>query len=330
VYDRFTLGDARNRWYGRAVRDAAPGRVVLDIGTGRDALWALAAARAGARHVYAVESDPTAAEQARQAVARAGLTGSVTVLEGHSTRISLPVTAQVCVSEIVGNIASAEGMMAVLGDARDRLTTPDCTWIPYRCRTRVAAVDLHRSAVPHRYALAEASLPYLAAVFTSVGYPFDVRLCLAGPVVPALISAAGTLESLIFDGSGDDPAEPGDLDLVVEVPTARLTGVLLWPTVLCRRDQPEIDALAGDTRGWAPVYAPLSVDGTPVRRGDRVRLAFTRTTSDDGVHPDYRLAARVLGRAGPPREAGQWNGAHHDPAFRAGPGYQQMFLAGNA
>jgi hypothetical protein len=86
AYNGFTAGDARNRWYGRAVRDAAPGRVVLDIGTGRDALWAVAAAEAGARHAYAVESDPAAAAQARQAVSRAGLTDRITVIEGTRPR----------------------------------------------------------------------------------------------------------------------------------------------------------------------------------------------------------------------------------------------------
>lgn len=97
IYDGFGADDARRRAYRAAIQASARGRVVLDIGTGRDALWAVEAVRAGAGHVYAVEAQPATAAQARQAVARAGVASQVTVIEGRSEQITVPQPAQVCV-----------------------------------------------------------------------------------------------------------------------------------------------------------------------------------------------------------------------------------------
>jgi len=310
VYDAFAAPGDRNRGYADAIRAAAPGRVVLDIGTGRDALWAIAAARAGARHVYAVEAQAAAAQQATRAVARAGLGDSVTVLAGDSTSVRLPRPAEVCVSEIVGNIASAEGAIAVLADARARLCAGDCVWIPFRMQTWAAAVDLSRLGPP---ALAAESLPYLHAVFAAAGGPFDLRLCLAGPVAETVVSSAAVVESVVFDGRRDPP--PADAltvaDLRLDVPGARPTGLLLWARVAPSASGREIDTLTGDGRGWAPVYVPL-----PAAPADRFRVGFERRTSDDGRHPDYAVTVD-----GTPA----WAGPHHGGGFRATAFYRDLF-----
>jgi ribosomal protein L11 methyltransferase PrmA len=311
VYDAFDAADDRNRGYDEAIRAAAPGKVVLDIGTGRDALWAIAAARAGARHVYAVEAQPAVAAQAGRAVARAGLDDRVTVLHGDSTTVRIPRPAQVCVSEIVGNIASAEGAIAVLADARARLCAADCDWIPFRMQTWVAAADVTRLGPP---ALAAESLPYLHAVFAAAGGPFDLRLCLAGPAAETIVSSVAPVESVVFDRRrGAPPLDASaEIDLRVEVPGARATGLLLWARVAPSARGPEIDALTGDGRGWAPVYAPFSRPAG----GERIRVGFERRTSDDGRHPDY--AVTVDGAAA-------WAGRHHGGGFRAGAFYRELF-----
>lgn len=101
---------------------AGRGRVVLDIGTGPFALLALAAARAGASRVFALESDGRVAAAAREAVAAATdvPSGLVEVIEGLSTEVSLPEPADIIVAEVVGNVASEEGFVATMRDARDR------------------------------------------------------------------------------------------------------------------------------------------------------------------------------------------------------------------
>ena len=318
VYDAFDAADDRCRAYRDAIRSTAADRVVLDIGTGRDALWAIEAARCGARHVYAIEADPTAAARAARTVATAGVGDRVTVLPGLSTEQTLPVRAELCVSEIIGNIASAEGAIPVLDDARRRLTAPGCVWIPFRMQTWAAAVDL-TAAAP--LALAAESLPYLRAVFAAAGPPFDPRLCLAGPAGETIVSTAAPLESAVFTAATHPPHGPPHdavttADLRIEV-AARVTGLLLWVRVAAASTGGrEIDALAGGTRGWAPVYVPIAAAGLPVRAGDRMPVGFARRTGDDHLHPDYEIT--VDGRQA-------WHSPHHGGPFRASEFYRDLF-----
>lgn len=102
--------------------------IVVDIGTGTGVL-AVGAARAGARHVYAVEATPLA-EHAREVVRANGLADRVTIVEGWSTRVRLPERADVAVAEILGSDALEERVLPVLLDARKRLLAPDARLIP--------------------------------------------------------------------------------------------------------------------------------------------------------------------------------------------------------
>ena len=313
VYDAFAAPDRRHRSYADAVRAAAPGRVVLDLGTGRDALWAIEAAAAGARHVYAIEVDAGAAAHARRAIADAGFADRVTLLPGHSTEQTLPVRAQVCVSEIVGNIASAEGAVPALNDARRRLCEPDCVWIPFRMQTWAAAADLSPLGDP---VLAAESRHYAERIFADAGGPFDLRLCLAGPVAELMISAPVLLESDVFDSRRTPPvADAGAAPTLTVTAPGRLTGLLLWPRVAVTAGGREIDALDGG-RGWAPVWVPLPP--ARVRPGDTVAVGFRRSTGADGCHPDYELA--VDG-------AVAWRSPHRGGPFRASSFYRALFVS---
>lgn len=105
-----------------------PDDVVVDIGTGTGVL-ALGAARAGARHVYAIEATPLA-HQARKVVEANGLGDRVTVVQGWSTRVSLPERGTLAVAEILGSDALEERALPVVLDARKRLLAPDARLVP--------------------------------------------------------------------------------------------------------------------------------------------------------------------------------------------------------
>jgi hypothetical protein len=130
---------------------------VLDIGTGPYALLALFAARAGAKRVYAVEANPLAAQQAREAVAAAEdadvPAGVVTIIEGFSTAIALPERVDLLVAEIIGSVASEEGLHATIRDARARhVKRPDDpkSYIPVRVQTWGAPATLAPHSLQRR------------------------------------------------------------------------------------------------------------------------------------------------------------------------------------
>jgi protein arginine N-methyltransferase 1 len=235
------------------------------------------------------------------------------------------------VSEIVGNIASAEGIVAVIADAARRLCAPDCSWIPDSCQTRAAAVDLSAFIAPGSYAIAAEALPYLERTFAAVGHPFDLRLCLAGPVEDTVISSVGTVESIRLGHTGQPPPyeTTAAASLLVHPSAQRLTGLLLWPTISCAPGHPALDALQRTTRSWAPVYMPISSTGIRVRHSEQVQIRFTTAISDDQIHPDYHITTH-LQTAGGTRHLATWHAPHHGYTFRGCDLYQRLFPAQTA
>ncbi|WP_060948899.1 50S ribosomal protein L11 methyltransferase [Streptomyces hygroscopicus] len=318
VYDMMLKDEDRVGRYAAAVPRYAPGRTVLDIGTGQDAVWALAAARAGARHVWAVEVMPKSAEIARKVIEEAGFADRITVIEGLSTEIELPERVDMCVSEIIGTLGGSEGAGSVLRDARERLVKPHGLFIPHRSATTAVALDLGSATGGEPPGFPPAVFRFVENVFAAVGRPFDLRVCLAGlqesPEVRerSYLSDAVEVEPLEFNGDlrpeGVDRAEltftrPGHF-------SGLALGVRLWAA----EDDVPIDSLHNWST-WTPVYAPLSETGLPVQPGDRFAFEFTTTMSDDGVHPDYALTGE-LHRDGGPAVPLRWRSAHHPEGFR--------------
>ncbi|HEV7858806.1 MAG TPA: 50S ribosomal protein L11 methyltransferase [Pyrinomonadaceae bacterium] len=113
-------------------RNVQAGDVVLDIGTGTG-IYAMAAAQAGARHVYAIEAGPIA-RAARALFEVNGLSDRITLLRGWSTELWLPERADVLISEVIGNEPLAEGVVGVTKDALKRLVKPDARLVPSRIK----------------------------------------------------------------------------------------------------------------------------------------------------------------------------------------------------
>ena len=101
---------------------------MLDIGTGSGIL-AVAAARAGARHVYAVEATDIAAV-AERVFAANGVQDRVTLIAGWSRQIELPEPADLLMSEIIGSEPFEEEILETTLDARRRLLKPGARLIP--------------------------------------------------------------------------------------------------------------------------------------------------------------------------------------------------------
>jgi ribosomal protein L11 methyltransferase len=96
-----------------------PGDVVADLGAG-SAVLAIAAAKLGAARCAAIEFDPDAIENAEENVARNGVAGRVTVIEGDAN-VLLPLVAPVRL--VLANIISS--VLLELMDAIDAALTAD-------------------------------------------------------------------------------------------------------------------------------------------------------------------------------------------------------------
>jgi predicted nicotinamide N-methyase len=146
IHIRMLNDDQRTARYLEAIRRIVrPGDVVVDVGTGTGVL-AVAAARAGARHVYAIEA--TGIGRFAEKVFEVNDEGSrITLVPGWSTQVELPESADVIVSEIIGNNPFGERVLEAIIDARKRFGKPAPRMVPGRMTVFARAVMVPDSLV---------------------------------------------------------------------------------------------------------------------------------------------------------------------------------------
>lgn len=121
--------EARTAAYLSAIQRAVkPGSTVVEIGTGVG-YFAVAACRAGAQRVYAIELNP-AIELARQVAADNGCGDRITFIRDDSRRVTLPERGDVLLSDLRGVLPLFETHVATVVDARARLVRPGATLVP--------------------------------------------------------------------------------------------------------------------------------------------------------------------------------------------------------
>lgn len=130
------------RFLDAIARVVRAGDVVVDVGTGTGIL-AMAAARAGARKVYAIEEGPVG-DVARKLFAANGLADRIELISAYSTKVELPERADVLLTETFGNSPFAEEVLESVLDARARLLKPGARMVPGRVRVFATPVT-----VPH-------------------------------------------------------------------------------------------------------------------------------------------------------------------------------------
>ena len=130
-----------------------PGDIVADIGTGTGVL-AIAAAQAGAQHVYAIEASGIG-KLAKEIIKANGFKNRITLIEGWSTQVNLPEPADVLVSEMIGNEPLAENVLEITIDAIKRLLKPDARLIPHRVRIFGLPVTIPQTELMQRTFVSE-------------------------------------------------------------------------------------------------------------------------------------------------------------------------------
>ena len=131
---------ARFKAYTEAIsRCVRPGGVVLEIGCG-PAVFSLLACRAGAKRVYAIETEDII-DVARQIAFANGFADRIRFFQSDSRTTNLPERVDVIVSDIRGALPLFDGAVASLQDARQRFLSADGVMIPRREVLRAAIIQ---------------------------------------------------------------------------------------------------------------------------------------------------------------------------------------------
>lgn len=116
-----------------------PGDTVAEIGCG-PGVFSLLACRAGARRVFAIESDDSI-QFARQLAATNGFTDHIEFFQSDSRKTELPERVNVIVSDIRGVLPLHDHAIPSLEDARQRLLAQGGIMIPQRDTLKAAVIE---------------------------------------------------------------------------------------------------------------------------------------------------------------------------------------------
>jgi hypothetical protein len=287
MYEVMENDEVRNRAYQDVIRQRVAGKVVVEVGAGRKALWAVCCARAGAKKVYAIEANQRACRVAQRFLQTRRI-GNVELVCGFSDQVRLPECCDVLVHSLVGDIGSCEGMVRFVEDAKRRLLTPDALHIPQRCTTYVVLAEDPKLPLADRV-LSRAMRglrPFEGLSFVwFFGFPH----------------AAALSEPHVFEDIVSRQAIPlrTHTQLAMEIKRdGELRGVCFFIRVQVGETR-VVDSWASQT-AWSTPYVRLKAPAL-VRKGDRVDMIIQ---SDLSGNPSYSLqlahhadgAVKELGR----------------------------------
>ena len=143
AHDIFLRDAVRNRAFFDALeRVITPESKVVDIGSG-SGIWAITAAKLGAKHAVAVDTDEFMIGMIRMLAAEHGVGDRVHAIWGSSFDVQLEKEFDIVVSETIGFVGYDENIVEIMCDARERFLKPGGKLIPEMISLRAAPVCLH-------------------------------------------------------------------------------------------------------------------------------------------------------------------------------------------
>ena len=143
IHEEMIKDYVRTNSYRKAIEgnpEAFKDKIVLDIGCGTSIL-SIFAARAGAKHVYALEFADIA-DYAREIVKRNGLSDKITIIKSKVEEAVLPVDkVDIIISEWMGYFLLYESMLDTVLYARDKWLAKDGLILPDKSTIHIAGFE---------------------------------------------------------------------------------------------------------------------------------------------------------------------------------------------
>ncbi|MDD5753216.1 MAG: amino acid adenylation domain-containing protein [Methylococcales bacterium] len=317
VYGSMATDYARNDRYRAAFGKVLKGKIVVEIGPGPEVILSRLCLEAGAEKIYAIELLEETYLKAKQTLKRLGLEDKIHLMHGNAMTAELPEKVDYCISEIVGGIGGSEGAAKIINSARRFLHNPQ-NMLPTRSLTKIAAFSLSENDFEFNFSAIAAH--YVERIFTEVGYPFDLRLCVKNFAESAILTNADVFEDL--DYTHEIPLETQHEIVLNFEQDSIFTGFLVWLTLY--PDADEVIDILHSQDSWIPVYLPVSIAGIKVSKGDVFKATLQRKLCANGLNPDYFING-TLTKMDDSTLPISYSAYHDQPQFRASEFYQRLF-----
>jgi len=238
------LEDAvRNRGFYYALRKhIREDSTVLDIGSG-SGLWAIAAAKLGAKRVVAIERDELLAALIRNLARENQVGNKVEIVQGDSRKITLRKDFDVIISETIGNLGFDEQIVPILIDARKRFLKRGGVLIPASVALTAATAHLR-----NRSKKIPAGVPLAYGYFDALNLNIPIMLKQRSGL--RLVSEPSELIRVDFDAI-KKPPELRDLTATWKLSDASdINCIAVWAQATLTEGV-ELSAL--DAASWQPI-----------------------------------------------------------------------------
>jgi len=318
TYYFLTNDRPRNERYIESINRAVKDKIVVEIGTGKDAILSRFCCAAGAKKVYTIEINERVYQQAKASVESLGLADKIQVIYGDGQTTEIPELADICVSELLGSIASSEGVTPIINSSR-RFLKPDGIMLPSRSLTKVAAISLPNDFLAN-HSFNQIDWYWINKVFKYVGYPFDIRVGVYNLPPENLVSSIEVFEDLDF--TQPTPPETTEEVKFKITKSGKIDGFLLWLQLYTDPEQ-VLDALE-EKSNWLPTFFPVFYPGVVVTEGDEITAICRVTLSENKLNPDYQIQGRLIRQTGEPLDF-IYDSFYQQPSFRKTAFYQELF-----
>lgn len=260
-------------------------KTVLEVGPGSSLVLTKLAVEAGAKHVYAIEIDQTAYQQALTELSTYEYKDKITLILGDASQHELPEKVDYCISSIIGSIASAQGVEQILKPVKKHLKDSS-KMIPQRSVNYISGIDLSNS----KFGFSETSAFYVEKIFDAAGQRFDPRMCLKHVDTSRVITEQAIFDDLDF--TQDLSVEPERQFKLSTIKRGFITGFLV-SLKLYADENHFIDNLIHD-KGLLPVYIPLDDDSLFLNEGDVIEGRIIKNPIEGTFKTDYTVEFSII------------------------------------
>ncbi len=318
AYTAMTKDEKRNDYYRRAFRKVLKGKIVLDVGTGPDAILSRLAIECGAKRVYSVDILKETYEKAKKRINDLGLSDRIHLINGDITTVELPEEIDYCISEIVGSIGGSEGAAKLINATRRLLKNPS-NMLPTRSLTEIAAVYVPEAS--HNFKVDEISKYYIEKIFDQIGHRFDLRMCVDNLPMENVLSNHEPFEDL--DYTNELKLEDSHRIRLNISKKSNISGFVVWLNLYV--DDDECMDTLNERFIWLPVYLPVFPEGTEAEEGDFIEATIIRTLADNGLNPDFEITGELIRKNENESIPFTYHSVNHASLYKQNDFYKRLF-----